>query len=147
MVVRYKKIKSYNMTEEELREIWRIEYCESEIRTFDNILVQFYAKMFDHCFFESADRRAKDKSLLSLNRLEKIYWIKDALQDPDAVLKVGWDNKKKSYDNQRRVALVKGNYVVIIVIFKPQKARFITAYEVSDDDNLAKIKGGPDFKT
>ncbi len=133
------------MTEDELREIWRVEYCECLIETFDDIVVQFFAAMFDHCFFESANRLAKDKSLLSLNRLEKIYWIKDALQDPDAVLKVGWDSKSKSYDDRRRVALVKGNYIVVVVIFAPKKARFITAYEVNDDDNLQKIMDGPDF--
>lgn len=145
--MRYRKIKPYNMTEDELREIWRIEYCECLIKTFDDIVVQFFASMFDHCFFESANRRAKDKSLLSLNRLEKIYWIKDALQDPDAILKVGWDNTKKSYDGKRRVALVKGNYVVVILIFTSKKARFITAYEVDNDDNLQKIMDGPNFKT
>lgn len=145
--MRYRKIKPYNMTEEELREIWRIEYCECLIKTFDDIVVQFFASMFDHCFFESANRRAKDKSILSLNRLEKIFWIKDALQDPDAILKVGWDNAKKSYDDKRRVTLVKGNYIVVIVIFASKKARFITAYEVDNNDNLQKIMGGPDFKT
>lgn len=144
--MRYRKIKSYNMTEEELREIWRVEYCECLIKTFDDIVVQFFASMFDHCFFESANRQAKDKSLLSLNRLEKIYWIKDALQDPDAILKVGWDSKTKSYDDKRRVALVKGNYIVVIVIFASKRARFITAYEVNNDDNLKKIVDGPDFE-
>ena len=135
------------MTEEELREIWRIEYCECLIKTFDDIVVQFFASMFDHCFYESANRHTKDKSLLSLNRLEKIYWIKDALQDPDAVLKIGWDSKSKSYDDKRRVALVKGNYIVVIVIFADKKARFITAYEVDDAENLERIKNGPDFRT
>jgi hypothetical protein len=103
--------------------------------------------MFDHCFYESANRYAKDKSILSYTRLEKIYWIKDALTDPNAILKVGWDSKKKSYNKSRRVTLVKGNYVVVIVIFAIQKARFITAYEVNDEDNLSKIMNSPNFRT
>lgn len=142
----YKKIKPYEMTEEALREIWRIEYCESKIQTFDGIEVKFFSQMFDHCFYESENRKEKDKSILSYNRLEKIYWIKAALQDPDAVLKIGWDGKSKSYNNSRRVTLVKGNYIVIIVIFGPNKARFITAYEVNDDENLNKIMDSPDYK-
>ncbi len=142
----YKKIKPHKMTEDDLREIWRIEYCEQQIKTFDDILVQFYSSMFDHCFFESANRHTKDKSLLSFNRLKKIYWIKEALQDPDAKLKIGWDSKSKAYNDKRRVALVKGNYIVVIVIFALKRARFITAYEVNDDGNLQKIMDGPDFK-
>jgi hypothetical protein len=112
--MRYKKIKSYNFTEEELRRIWYVEYCNKEIYTFDNIQVKFYEDMFNHVFYESANRITKDKSILSLNRLQKIYWIKDVLQDPDAILKKGWNKKNKKYFTNRRVAIVKGNYVVII---------------------------------
>ena len=135
------------MGEKELRDIWRIEYCEQEVRTFDQIRVQFYESMFDHCFYESANRKAKDKSILSLNRLEKIYWIKDALMDPEAELKIGWDSKSKSYNKSRRVTLVKGNYVVVILLFGEKKARFITAYEVNEDENLEKIKNSPSYQT
>lgn len=141
----YRKIKP-PFEEAKLREIWRTEYCEQEIRTFDNIIVQFYESMFDHCFFESANRFKKDKSILSYNRLEKIYWIKDALQDPDAVLKIGWDAKTKSYDNSRRITLVKDNYIVVIIIFSETKARFVTAYEINEEENLEKILKSPNYK-
>ncbi len=141
----YKRIKP-PFDEAELRELWRTEYCEQEIKTFDNIIVQFYESMFDHCFFESANRFRKDKSILSYNRLEKIHWIKEALQDPEAVLKIGWDAKSKSYDNSRRIALVKNNYVVVIIIFSPTKARFVTAYEVNEEENLVKIMKSPNYK-
>lgn len=144
--MRYKKIKPYKMSEVELRELWNVEYCESVIFTFDEIRVQFFASMFDHCFYESSNRKNKDKSILSYNRLEKIFWIKDALTDPEAVLKVGWDSKEKTYNQSRRVALVKENYVVVIVIFKEKKARFITAYEIDEEENLAKILDSPNFK-
>lgn len=141
----YKRIKPFQMEEAELRLIWKEVYCESPIVTFDGISVQFYTHMFDHCFYESADRRKKDKSILSLNRLEKIYWIKDALEDPDSMRKIGWDSKTKSYDRSRRVAIVKDNYIVVIMIFRNKKARFITAFEVNDEENLKKIVNGPDW--
>lgn len=141
----YKKIKPYKLTEAEIREIWREEYCSQRIYTFDGILVKFYPEMFDHCFYESANRREKDKSILSLNRLEKIYWIKDTLMDSTAILKQGYDKRTKEYDSSRRVALVKGNYVVIIAVFRLDQARFITAFEMNDDENIEKVLNGPDW--
>jgi hypothetical protein len=80
--------------------------------------VKFYEDMFDHCFYESDNRVQKDKSILSLNRLEKLLWIKDTLEDTTSLLKQGWDKDKKKYVANRRVALVKDNYVVIISINK-----------------------------
>lgn len=142
----YKKIKPYNLSEEELRKIWSDNYCDKPITTFDNIKVHFYSNMFDHCFFESDNRRKGDKSILSYNRLEKIYWIKDALEDPTSILKQGWDSNTKSYDDSRRVTLVKGNYIVVILLYNKDKARFVTAYEVNSDENLGKIKNSPDWK-
>lgn len=145
--MRYKKIKSHEMSEAALRTLWQEEYCQQCIKTFDDIVVQFFEDMFDHCFFESANRKAKDKSILSLNRLEKILWIKDALADPDAVIKVGWDSKTKSHNDKRRVTLVKDNYIVVILLFGERKARFVTAYQVDDDENLKKIKNSPNYGT
>ena len=138
----YVKIKPQNLSEAELRKIWRDEYCESKIFTFDGVLVRFYEDMFDHAFYESANRLKKDKSILSLNRLQKIYWIKETLQDKDAILKQGWDNDKKKYFKDRRVAIVKGNYVVIIRFTGLLKAKFVTAYEKETIDN---ILSSPDF--
>jgi len=141
----YKKIKSYQMSEAELRQLWSDTYCNSPITTFDGIKVKFYSKMFEHAFFESYNRIEKDKSILSLNRCEKMLWIKDTLEDSTAVLKKGWIKKTKTYDNNRRVALVKENYVVIILIYAVKQARFISAYEINDDDNLKLFLEGPDW--
>lgn len=141
----YKKIKSFLMTEAELRQLWSDTYCNSPITTFDGIKVKFYSNMFDHAFFENYNRIEKDKSILSLNRCEKMFWIKDTLEDSSAILKQGWISKTKTYDNNRRVALVKENYVVIILIYAVKKARFISAYEINDDDNLKLFLGGPDW--
>ena len=96
----YRKIKPQNYSEEELRNLWDKEYCRTEIKTFDGLLVQFYSSMFDHCFYESENRKVKDKSILSYNRLEKLYWIKETLQDVDATLKVGWDSNCLLYTSR-----------------------------------------------
>ena len=139
----YKKIKPHQLSEEDLRKIWREEYCKQDVFTFDNVKVKFYEDMFDHAFFESADRVEKDKSVLSLNRLEKILWIKETLRDKDAILKKGWDTKNKVYFKDRRVAIVKENYVVVIQFTGLLKAKFITAYE---KDNVENILRSPDFE-
>lgn len=143
----YKKLKPHLIAEvrreAEMREIWKNEYCKKPIETFDGVLVRFYEDMFDHCFFESANRKAKDKSILSLNRLEKMLWIKSVLQDKDAVLKKGWDNVEKIYFKDRRVAIVKDNYVVIIRFTGVLKAKLITAFEKNDIENILE---SPDFE-
>ena len=144
----YKKIKSYTMSEAELRQLWKDEYCNKAIviKTIDNVEVSFYEDMFDHVFYESDNRKKSDKSILSLNRLEKILWIKETLVDDTAILKQGWDKNTKTYDNERRVALVKNNYVVVIRFTAYLKAKFVTAYEINDDENLDKVKNSPEWK-
>lgn len=144
----YKKLKVQNYSEQDLRDIWMNEYCNQSkpIYTFDKILVKFYEDMFDHAFFESAERKQSDKSILSLNRLQKMLWIKDALQDHEAILKQGWLRRKKIYTNSRRVAIIKVNYIVVIVIFSNRIAKFVTAFEVNDEENLQKILNSPDWK-
>lgn len=143
----YKKIKPHLIPEEKrearMREIWYEEYCKEVITTFDGVQLRFYEDMFDHVFYESANRKKKDKSVLSLNRLEKIYWIKDTLLDGEAILKKGWNTAEKEYYKDRRVAIVKGNYVVIIRFTGLLRARLVTAYEKNDIDNILE---GPDFE-
>lgn len=143
----YKKIKPQllpeGIREVKMRELWYNEYCLQSIETFDGVKVYFYEDMFDHCFFESKNRKKKDKSILSLNRLEKIYWIKEALKDPKAILKKGWNNEEKEYYTDRRVAIVNGNFIVIIRFTGYLKAKFVTAYEKNDINNVLQ---GPDFE-
>jgi hypothetical protein len=148
----YKKLKPHTMAEatreRDLRLLWKDVYCDitKPIYTFDGILVKFYEDMFDHCFYESAKNKAKDKSILSLNRLEKLFWIKDTLEDTTSLLKQGWDSEKKAYIADRRVTLVKGNYIVIISINKLRtQARFITAYEIQNQDKITQIQNSPNW--
>lgn len=143
----YKKIKSHKMGEAELRQLWKDEYCDKAkpISTTDNVLVSFFEDMFDHCFYESYNRKERDKSILSYNRLEKMLWIKATLTDPDSLLKQGWDRDSKTHDNSRRLAMIKGNYVVIIRFTGFLKAKFVTAYELQEDQNIKKIVESPDW--
>lgn len=137
----YKKIKPYNMTESELRELWNREYCRQVIYTHDSIRVKFYSDMFDHAFFESTNREKGGKDVLSYVRLEKMLWIKDVLMDETAIMLQGWDKVKKKYVKNRRVSIIKDNYVVVIWIKNESEAKFITAYEA--DNSIDKIMESP----
>jgi len=117
------------------RKIFLDFYCKKPVKTFDNILVYFKEYNFDHAFFESKNRREKDKSIFSQKRAKRIYWIKWVLENPNAQLFKGYNHKTKSYDASRRVALCVDNYVVIININKKRnKAKLITAF-VADGIN------------
>lgn len=99
--------------------------------------------MFDHAFFESEDWKKKDKSILSHNRLEKMFWIKEALEDPDTIIKHGWNNKTKSYSDDSRVTIVKNDYLVVIRFIRTNVAKFVTAYQNLEEDNLKKVLESP----
>lgn len=102
-------------------------YCRGPIATFDGILVRFRKSNFNHAFFESTSK-AERNNVFSFRRAERVDWIKAALQDPDAELYVGVDTKRQIRSMKRRVAVVKGDYVVVIAITEPGKADFITAF-------------------
>ena len=118
------------------KNIYKKFYCKKPILTFDNISVKFYVDDFEHAFFESANRKTKDKSKFSHKRANRIYWIKWTLTNPNAELYIGYNSKTKNYDKSRRVAICVDNYAVIIGIDRRdnQKAKFITAY-VADGEN------------
>lgn len=146
----YEKIIPSDYTENELRDIWQKEYCDQVLVTFDGIKVKFFAEMFDHAFYESSRRNSRvktkaggHKDCLSEARLEKMLWIKDALADPEAELYVGYDKERRSYDNSRRVAVVKGDYTVIIRLKDDQNAKFVTAYVA--DNSIEKIRTSPQW--
>jgi hypothetical protein len=117
-------------------------YCQGTISTFDGIAVRFRKNRFAHCFYESTGRN-QVKDAFSILRAERIDWIKAALQDANAELHVGWDGKKKRYDRGHRVALVIGDYVVVIRLSSSLTAQFVTAYVADSPSTLAKIKGSP----
>ncbi len=133
-------------TEVEYREHYEKVYCRGPITTFDNIKVRFRKDRFDHCFFEST-RRNGIKDQLSPTRTPRIDWIQATLQDPKADLFIGWDGKRKRYDKSSRVAVVVGNYVVVIRLTGADKAEFVTAYVADSDFTLERIKKGPKWTT
>ena len=68
------------------------------------------------------------------------------MQDYNADLRVGWDSESKNYKLNRRVAIVRGSYVVIVQIKNDMKeAKFITAF-IADNDSLQRILSGPKWK-
>ncbi len=117
-------------------------YCRKPIITFDEIAVRFRKNRFGHCFYEST-RRNQIKDTFSIQRAERIDWIKAALQDPDAELYVGWDGTRKRYDRNHRVTLVVGNYVVVIRLSSMKSAQFVTAFVADSPSTLQKIKRNP----
>ena len=140
--VKYRQLVAQDYTEEQFREMWRSNYCRQAIYTYDGIRVKFYDSNFDHAFYESSDRRLGNKDVLSRRRLSRILWIKDALEDPDAELHVGYLSKNQLQSGKRRVTLVKGNYVVVIQLYKDNEANFITAF-VGDEETIQKVKSDP----
>lgn len=146
MALEYRQIVVKDYTEDELRELWRQEYCRQEIYTHDGVRVKFYDSNFDHAFYESSVRKQSGhkqghKDVLSPVRLSRMLWIKDTLVDPDAVMYDGYDSKKKKHNPNKRVSVVKGNYVVVIELQKQGHATFITAYVA--DNSIEKIKQSP----
>ncbi len=130
-------------TEAEYRAHYERCYCRSVIHTFDGLRVYFPRQQFDDAFFESAYRKARDKSVFSPARAERIDWIRAAIEDPAAELYQGWDRDRKVIAHGRRIALVFGNYVVILQVYnKRGSATFITAYVVGPD-TIRKIRSNP----
>jgi hypothetical protein len=129
-------------TAAEYRSYYESNYCRCPIKTFDGIEVRFRKRDFNHCFFESVE--TKDDTF-SIERAERLLWIKAALQDSSAELYIGWDNRKKKLTDGRRVAIVFGNYVVIIVLTGKLKADFVTAF-IAGDSSLSKIRNSPKWK-
>jgi len=126
-------------TPSEYRSFFEANYCRGPITTFDGIEVRFRKRDFNHCFFESV--REKDDTF-SPQRAERLLWIKAALQDSAAEIYVGWNSQKKRPAENRRVAIVMGNYVVIVALTGGRTADFVTAF-VAGDRALRNIRTNP----
>jgi hypothetical protein len=131
-------------TEAEYRSHYERVYCRGPIATFDGIKVRFRKDQFDHCFFESTKRDGSKDQFSSL-RAPRIDWIKTTLEDPAAELHCGWDKKRKCYDSSHRVAVVVGNYVVVIRLTGSGTAAFVTAYLADSSSTIAKIRQAPQW--
>jgi len=127
-------------TEDEYRRHFHDNYCTAPINTFDGIQVRLQKHQFDHCFFESTFH--KDDTF-SRMRAERIDWIRATLQDANAELYVGWDNKSKRTVEGRRVAVVHGDYVVVIQLLRDKRAVLVTAFVDKNGRAVAKIRTNP----
>ena len=130
-------------TEDEYRQHFYQKYCQGRIITFDGILVSFNTRDFNHAFYESSGSIQPTKDKFSLFRAQRIDWIEKALLDKNAILKVGWNSKKKQFDQTRRVTLANRNYVVVIKFLRSGNARFITAFLADKHRTLLQIHNSP----
>jgi hypothetical protein len=133
----------YYETEEEYEDHFRRVYCNANppVVTFDNIRVQFSPWHFRHAFYRRVF--GGPKNVFSLERARRIDWIAEALRDGVAELHLGWDAEKERHREDRRSCLVGGNYLVVIQFTNGDSATLITAYVVSDQPTLARIKNDP----
>lgn len=120
-------------------------YCNAEIYTHDGIKVKFHKDIFEHAFYVRVQKQWKSKKdHFSLERGERIDWIKYVLNDSTITPRQGYDKAKKRFDNSRRVAfLTPNNYVVIIQLVGKREARFVTAFIVDSADVANKINANP----
>lgn len=113
--------------EEAYRHHFEAEYCVSPLPTFDGISVRFRKRVFYHAFFESSSSWKKDDQF-STARAERMDWIKTALSDPKADLRYGYDSKKRCEARDRRVVIVKGNFIIVIRLIDDKRAEFVTCF-------------------
>ena len=127
---------------------YRVHYeqilCRSGTVTHDGIPVSFRKEEFDHAFFESSGRRG-EKNVFSIVRAERMEWITAALTDPSAQRFQGWHARTRRYDPTRRVTVIMGDFVVVIVLGRRRdgalKASFMTCYQA--DNSIVKILTSP----
>ena len=129
-------------TPEDYKKYYINKYCRNELVTFDGIKVLFYESQFEHTFYESSNKKKRNKDIFSVDRALRIDWIEYVLKNPKAELHLGWDRDKKIYNKDRRVAIISPeDYVVIIRINNNNTANFITAYYA--DNSASKIRSMP----
>lgn len=117
-------------------------YLMSEsIYTFDGIEVLFFERNFNHAFYTKSDRNSIKKDMFSLERAQRMDWIKAVLKSSEFEL------YRRIMRNGiiRRIALVPSErYAVIIQVEKNMKrANFVTAYVVESDVALGKMRSNP----
>ncbi len=132
-------------SEAECKQYFVDNYCNADISTHDGIKVNFHDDMFEHAFYVRAQRKWKsEKDHFSVDRGERIDWIKHVLNDPTITPRQGYDKAKKRFDNSRRVTfLTPNNYVVVIQLVGKREARFVTAFIVDSTDVANKINTNP----
>lgn len=129
----------------EYRRHYEARYQRGHIVTSDGIRVYFQAQKFGHAFYENSQRRDGPKDEFSLERAQRMDWIKSTLENPNAEFLVGWNKKEKCYDETRRVNVVFEDFVVVIELSLNRegqlKGNFVTCYVA--DKSIQKIRESP----
>lgn len=113
---------------------------EKELYAFDDLRILFYKDTFDHAFFESKNRRARDKSQFSIERAKRMSFLKAGISDGSAERYYGWDRDRRIIDKTRRVTIYHRYYIIVVSIhYNQTKGSFITAYP-GDARTLTKIR-------
>ena len=109
-----------------------------KILTFDGIWVKFFPSDFDHAFFESISRSARDKSLFSILRAQRMNWISSVLNNGAAELYRYIENGKL-----RRIALDPDEFYLVVIGFPKESseyAYFVTAYVADSEATLNNVR-------
>ncbi len=132
-------------SEAECKQYFVDNYCNAEIYTHDGIKVNFHSDMFEHAFYVRSQKKWEaNKDHFSIDRGERIDWIKYVLNDPTIIARQGYDKAKNRFDNSRRITfLVQNNYAVIIQLVSKREGRFITAFIVDSLTVANKINANP----
>lgn len=112
------------------------------IATFDGLEVKFPRGAFNHAFFRSANRWAKDKSLFDIDRAQRMDWIAWALANPTCDLRQAWRSDQKKYDPTRRLCITPVDYCVWIQVPLNKSPYFVTAF-MPEPKIILKLKGSP----
>jgi hypothetical protein len=122
-------------------------YQRTAIVTFDGIRVYFASQKFGHAFYENSQRIKGPKDEFSFVRAQRMDWIKATLENPDARIYQGWNNKDKTYEEDRRVSVVYEDFVVVIELSLNKqgelKGNFVTCYVA--DQSIDQISKSPEW--
>ena len=112
--------------------------CRERIITHDGIRVYFKPQKFWHAFY--IRNAAGKKAIFSPKRAQYMDWIRPTLGDSNADLRQGWNNDTKKVDQERRVAVVYEDFVVIVEMKltaeSKLKAEFVTAFFADESIDL-----------
>lgn len=133
-------------SEEEYKVYYENNYCRGPIVTHDGIRIFFPKEKFHHAFFESSNRDGK-KDVFSIDRSQRMSWIKLTLENQHSKLFQGWDKDTSQYVPDRRVSFVYENFVVVIALSLNRKGslkgNFITCYQANN--SIESIKKSPEW--
>lgn len=126
---------------------YKSRYCRQDIRTHDGIRVYFGESKFGHAFYENSNHKAGAKDVFSEHRAQRIDWVKYVLEHPEAELHCGWNKREKCHHQDRRVAFLAEDFVVVTQLSlsgaNQLKGNFVTCYTADSLRTRQKIREAP----